>query len=145
MPADKRQIVLVLLQSACIVFLLFSGQLLIHNIAFLLMQVFGLLFIFWAILAYKLNKTQTTELPKGFFLVTKGPYEIIRHPIYAGILLVMAGYVQGDISIIRFLVFIGLIIITLVRVGYEETYLGQKIKEYALYKTKTHRLIPYLY
>ena len=145
MLSDKKQLILLGIQIISTGYILVSGPLFIQNIPFLLMQIFGILLILWSLLAIKLNKTEAGKLPPGYFLTTRGPYEIIRHPIYAGMLLTMAGFVQGYGSLARFLVFIILIIATLIRISFEENFLTQQQKIYAGYKSKTHKLIPYLY
>jgi protein-S-isoprenylcysteine O-methyltransferase Ste14 len=129
------------------VYLFFSGPLFIQNLPILLTQVFGLLLIAWAGLAIQLNKPHrgTTNLPQGYFLVTKGPYEIIRHPIYAGVMLLMSGYVQGEPSMLRYLVFVAFFVALLLKLLNEESVLEKEVKDYEDYRKKTHKLIPYLY
>jgi protein-S-isoprenylcysteine O-methyltransferase Ste14 len=129
------------------VYIFFSGPLFITNLPILLTQVFGVLLIVWAVLAIQLNKhhRSATQLPQGYFLVTKGPYEIIRHPIYAGIMLFISGYVQGEPSLLRYLVFALLFVMLLLKLLYEESVLEKQVKDYEEYKKKTQRLIPYLY
>lgn len=129
------------------VYIFFSGPLFIHNIPILLTQIFGLLLIAWAVLSLRLNRAHSgsNKLPEGMFLVTKGPYEIIRHPIYAGVLLLISGYVQGHPSLLRYLVFTVLFVALIMKMLYEEKVLEEHIKDFEVYKKKTHKLIPYLY
>ena len=129
------------------VYIFFSGSLLIHNIPILLTQVFGILLVIWAILAIQMNQHHrgTHKLPEGYFLVTKGPYEIIRHPIYAGIMLFLSGYVQAEPSLLRYLVYALFFIMLLMKLLYEEAVLEAEVKDYKEYQKKTHRLIPFLY
>lgn len=147
MLTDRRSIILLILQILPTLFVLTTGPLFIQNIPFLLTQIFGFLLIGWALLARQVNKHK--ELAKGgargSFLVTKGPYEIIRHPIYAGYLLVMAGYVQGYISFLRFIAFLLFLLVTLLKMEHDEHLINAREKSYEDYKTKTHRLIPYFY
>ena len=127
-------------------YLLFSGPLLIQNIPILLTQIFALLLIVWAFLSIKLNTHhETRTLPDGYFLVTKGPYEIIRHPIYAAVLLFFSGYVQGAPTLLRYLVFCGFFVAILMNMLLEEKMMEKHSKDFAIHKKRTHKLIPYLY
>lgn len=147
MKPDNRPHVFLSVAIIAAVYILFSGPLFIQNLPILLTQTFGLLLIIWAILSMKLNKHhgETHTLPEGYFLVTKGPYEIIRHPIYAGVLLFLSGFVQGAPNLLRYLVFIVFFAAILMKMILEEKVLEAHIKDYMPYKKKTHKLIPYLY
>jgi len=128
-------------------FIIGTGPLfVVRNITFLMVQIFGLLLIVWALLAQKVNKKHTNHaLPKGYFFLNKGPYEIIRHPIYAGILLIMSSLIEYNFVILRVLAFgilIGAFVMKMLR---EEYMLGQNIEDYNEYKKKTNYLIPYLF
>jgi protein-S-isoprenylcysteine O-methyltransferase Ste14 len=127
------------------VFVLFSGPLLASTLLHLLIQVLGVLIILWAILARRANKTkEASALPSGYFFITKGPYEIIRHPIYAGYLVFMLSLVEDDPTFLRFiaiLVLLGMIMIKIVR---EEQVMLKEVKTYQTYKVKTKAIIPYL-
>jgi protein-S-isoprenylcysteine O-methyltransferase Ste14 len=127
-------------------FIILTGPIIIQNIPLLLTQFFGFLLIGWSLLSIKINKhISTRSLPKENFLVTKGPYEIIRHPIYAGVLLIMAGYVQEELSLTRFFAFVIVLVAIILKIIYEESLLDHHVKEYAQYKAKTHKIIPYIY
>jgi len=146
MPTDKKALLFNGISLIAILYLLTTGPLFIQNLPFLFMQIFGILLIFWALLASKVNKHRHEDkLPKGTFLITKGPYEIIRHPIYAGLLLIMAGFAQGYITIPRFIAFAVILFFVLMKIIYDESILDEHVKEYEEYKKKTHRLIPYFF
>ncbi len=80
-------------------------------------------------------------------LVTNGPYSLVRHPIYSGIIFLFLGYTLSFCSII------GTVIITSFfifwfrkRIELEERMLIQKYGyEYLSYMNKTSRLIPFIY
>lgn len=126
-------------------FILLSGPLFTHTVIYILVQVFGLLLILWAVITQKVNKShQKHTLPNGYFFLTKGPYEIIRHPMYAGYLLIMTSFVEVDFTFLRLIALLILIIVLALKIIREEYTMTKEIKEYQDYKAKTKAIIPYL-
>ena len=80
-------------------------------------------------------------------LVQDGPYRLIRHPGYSGSLLVWAGYSLGLGSWIALVVTAGLLLAVYSwRINAEESMLLSTFGEqYAQYRRRTKRLIPFLY
>jgi len=146
MSPKMQSNLLLAVEGLCIVFIFVTtGSLVAQNLTFLLIQIFGALLIAWSYLALKVNRIK--HVPGfGNFWAMHGPYEIIRHPIYAGILLIMSGYVQWYMTVPRFLVFIVLIGVILVKMQSDEHVLEELFKdEYRTYMSKTHKIIPYFY
>ena len=129
------------------VYIVFSGPIFIQNLPILLTQTFGLLLIIWAVLSIKFAKHhgESPKLPEGYFLVTTGIYEIIRHPVYAGALLFLSGFVHGAPTFLRYLAFILFFAAILMKMIHEEKILEKHSKDFLPHKKKTHKLIPYLY
>jgi protein-S-isoprenylcysteine O-methyltransferase Ste14 len=82
-------------------------------------------------------------LPDVRGLVTRGPYRLVRHPLYLGELTAALGIVVGARrwapALAAWLVCLGL---QLVRTKYEERSLRAEFPEYAPYAARTKRLIP---
>lgn len=82
-------------------------------------------------------------LPDVRGLVTRGPYRLVRHPLYLGELTAALGIVVGAQrwapALAAWLVCLGL---QLVRTKYEERSLRAEFPEYAPYADRTKRLIP---
>jgi len=82
-------------------------------------------------------------LPDVRGLVTRGPYRLVRHPLYLGELTAALGIVLGAQrwapALAAWLVCLGL---QLVRTKYEERSLRAEFPEYAPYADRTKRLIP---
>jgi len=82
-------------------------------------------------------------LPDVRGLVTRGPYRLVRHPLYLGELTAALGIVIGAQrwapALAAWLVCLGL---QLVRTRYEERSLRAEFPEYAPYADRTKRLIP---
>lgn len=87
------------------------------------------------------------EILEGHKLVTHGVYERIRHPMYTANFLqaiaqalLLPNWIAGPSCFVAFLLLFTL------RVGAEEGMMSEKFgEEYARYKSKTKRLVPYLW
>lgn len=145
MGHDKKSQLFTWISIICFLFLLITGPITdIKNLTSLLVQIFGLLLVLWALITKKISHKEYHKLPKGIFFIKIGPYEILRHPVYAGLLLYISSSLQYNFSVIRvliFFLFIGAIIMKIIR---EESYTQQYLPEYKEYKQKTKALIPYL-
>ncbi|HEX3423493.1 MAG TPA: isoprenylcysteine carboxylmethyltransferase family protein [Sphingomicrobium sp.] len=77
-------------------------------------------------------------------LVTHGPYSLIRHPIYTGILLMMAGTAVGLTPIWWSVMLVaGIYFIRSARA--EESYMTERFPDaYPAYKSRTKMLVPFL-
>ena len=88
-------------------FIFLSGPVFTPTVLYNLIQIFGLLLIIWALITIKVsNRHHHRHLPKGYFFLDTGPYEIIRHPIYAGFLLIMFSVVEIEFTFLRLVAFI---------------------------------------
>jgi len=81
-------------------------------------------------------------LPEARGLVTRGPYRLVRHPVYLGELGAFAGLVIGAPTSWNFSVAAVLVAAQLVRMRLEEQALEREFPEYAPYATRTPRLLP---
>ncbi len=81
----------------------------------------------------------------GRGLKTRGPYAVVRHPIYASYLLIQSGYVLQSLSLRNILVFALASTCNIGRALAEEKLLAQS-RAYRTYRAKVRRrLIPYLW
>jgi protein-S-isoprenylcysteine O-methyltransferase Ste14 len=82
-------------------------------------------------------------LPEARGLVTRGPYRLVRHPVYLGEILACAGLLVGGFSAWNVGCFVVLCASQRVRMGLEERALEETFPEYAAYAARTPRLIPW--
>lgn len=102
----------------------------------------GLAFAVWARRRLGSNWSARPAMKIGHELITSGPYRIVRHPIYTGILLAWFGFglVWGLISMGVFLLFA---VIFISRIPREEAYMMQLFPDqYPAYRARTKALIP---
>ena len=77
-------------------------------------------------------------------LVTKGPYRLVRHPIYAAVLIFVWAGVASHGVIDNVLAAIVATASIAVRIGAEEQLLLQAYAQYAEYERGTKRIIPFV-
>ena len=84
-------------------------------------------------------------LPEARRLVTRGPYALVRHPLYLGEIVALAGVALQYLSAWALLL-LGLVsAFQLLRMKYEERVLFQIFPEYGDYMARTARLVPVVY
>jgi protein-S-isoprenylcysteine O-methyltransferase Ste14 len=105
----------------------------------------GILFAVWAREHLGRNWSRSVTIKEGHELITTGPYGLVRHPIYTGILIGFLGMAIA-ISEVRGLVVVGLIFLAFwIKLRMEEEWMRSQFGEtYAAYSRRTAALVPYL-
>jgi protein-S-isoprenylcysteine O-methyltransferase Ste14 len=99
-----------------------------------------------AVFALGRRFTGLVAIQEGHRLETGGLYRHIRHPSYAGMLLYMAGYVLVFRCWLGLLLVAATLAILLARMNAEEALLQNEFGEqYASYRRRTWRLVPWVY
>lgn len=107
--------------------------------------VFGLGVCLWARAVLGRNWSGVVTLKEEHELIVRGPYQFVRHPIYTGLLTMLAatviyqGHLGGIIGLV--LVFVSLWIKLSEE---EELMLKQFPDQYAAYRERVKRIIPFL-
>jgi protein-S-isoprenylcysteine O-methyltransferase Ste14 len=83
-------------------------------------------------------------LPEARGLVTRGPYRIIRHPVYLGELTAAAGLLIAGSTLANLLLFSTFAAAQTMRMRMEERELTRAFPEYSDYAARTPRLLPRL-
>jgi len=85
------------------------------------------------------------ELKRAARLVTSGVYRWIRHPMYSAVLLAMLAAVLADPRAWRLAVWLALLGVLILKAQREERYLLQRFTQYAQYRARTWRLLPWVW
>jgi protein-S-isoprenylcysteine O-methyltransferase Ste14 len=127
------------------VFIFLSGPIVTPTVLYILIQVFGILLIVWSIITRRVTRPQRRHsLPQGYFFLTHGPYEIIRHPIYAGFMLIVLSVVEIEFTFLRLVALLILCAAIMMKIIREEHTMMLDVPEYKEYQAKTKAIIPYL-
>ncbi len=106
----------------------------------------GLLFAVWARDHLASNWSSAVTIKQGHELITSGPYGVVRHPIYTGIL---TGFLGTAIALSQVRGVIGLVLIFVVlwaKLRKEEQWMQSQFGEtYAAYAQQTAALVPYIF
>lgn len=100
----------------------------------------------WAIAVLGRFFSLTVRVAEDHRVVDTGPYRLVRHPSYTGIMITLAGLgfaVQSWTALLVLLVIFGVAYGYRIRVE-EKTLLSELGSDYANYMKRTKRLVPYL-
>jgi len=106
----------------------------------------GMVFAGWARFSLGGNWSSNVTIKQDHTLVSSGPYRIVRHPIYTGLLIALSGtaIVLGELRC-----FLGVLIAAIAwkyKSINEEAFMVQKFGEqYTQYRTQVKGLVPYIW
>ena len=143
---SRKSFILIVIQFSSFVYFGITGNLFAKGFL-LFFQITALLIGLYAIAVMKIgNFNIQPEVKATAKFVVKGPYKIIRNPMYLSILLFFGIAVIHDFSFIKLAVFLALTTSLLLKIFSEEKFLKARFKDsYHSYKQKTYRLIPYVF
>ncbi len=139
-------IVLVGMQFACLFLLIISGPLFKFNQYIILLESFSVILALWAIGVMQASKLNVfPDIRQGAILIRKGPYRIIRHPMYLAVIIFALSLLLMRFTGFRLITFLVLVVDLVMKIEYEESLLIKEFKEYKKYRAKSYKLIPFLY
>ena len=112
----------------------------------LLLTCAGILFAAWARITLGRNWSASVTVKQDHALIRRGPYSIVRHPIYSGLLLAMLGTALV-IGQVRCLLATAILFVAWsIKLRIEETFMLQQFgPEYAQYQREVKGLIPLVF
>lgn len=141
-----KSLLFVLVQFLSLGLIALSGPLFADSPYLLIIELLGIALGIWAVLVMRIGNFNITPDPFMWTkLVSNGPYELIRHPMYLALLVTTLPLIVNHFSILRALVWLILLIGLLLKLNYEEGLLVQQLEGYPKYRAKSWKLIPFLY
>lgn len=106
----------------------------------------GVLFAIWARVHLGGNWSGSVTVKKDHTLIRSGPYRIVRHPIYTGLLVGAVGGVITVGTIRGFLGVVLLVVVFRIKSLLEERFMqGQFGSQYLSYKRDVKALVPFIW
>lgn len=136
---------LVIAQFALLLYLTYTGVF-AKGMILKLMQLIGIGISVWGVLAMRIGNFNIQPEVRATTLVQNGPYRWIRNPMYLGILLFFGASLISNFDLRRVISFLLLIIVFLLKISREETFLENHFgANYLNYKSKTKKILPFLF
>jgi protein-S-isoprenylcysteine O-methyltransferase Ste14 len=105
----------------------------------------GLLFAVWAREHLGRNWSRSVTIKQDHELITTGPYALVRHPIYTGILTGFLGMAVAISQLRGFIVLVLIFFVFWMKLRMEEQWMRTQFGQtYATYVHQTAALVPYL-
>ncbi|MHB8753671.1 MAG: methyltransferase family protein [Candidatus Acidiferrales bacterium] len=110
-----------------------------------LLCILGTSFTLWARRIIADNWSSDVAFKKEHELVEKGPYSIVRHPIYTGMLIMFLGTAIVGGAVAQFVAFVLVCVGFWIKIKQEESLLAAHFpNEYPAYQKRTRRIIPFI-
>jgi protein-S-isoprenylcysteine O-methyltransferase Ste14 len=112
----------------------------------LALTVFGIGFSIWARLTLGENWSASVTIKQDHSLIVRGPYRIVRHPIYTGILFALLGSALQRGLVRSFIAILFCVASFWIKLTLEEQFMVQRFGgEYLNYRRHVRALVPFLF
>lgn len=146
MTGRAKSLTLVAVQFCCLAAIALTGPIFARQPMLLVIELLGIGLGLWAIVAMRpFNFNITPDVKVEGYLVERGPYVWIRHPMYASLILIGLALVVAHPTPLRWTILALLIIDLVVKLRFEEGLLSAHYETYAAYMQRSKRLIPYVW
>lgn len=145
-PVSGVSWLLVTLQFLSLLYLSLSAPLLSGHLSSLILELAGIMMVMTGLIQLNWRSFSVFPEPRpDGQLETKGIYAIIRHPMYAGILLLSMILVFEFPSALRIFSLMILTSVFLIKIKKEERLLEKKYTAFTDWKKTSNRLIPFIW
>jgi protein-S-isoprenylcysteine O-methyltransferase Ste14 len=105
----------------------------------------GIGFAVWARVHLGTNWSSRPAIRENHTITRTGPYAIVRHPIYTGILTGILGTAIATGSLLVFVCLVIILVLFLLKIRMEEQFLLEEFgEEYAQYRREVRALVPWV-
>lgn len=133
-----------LITILAILALLLSGNLLPSSLPVITGQLLAVALSIWARRSFHNQQFSIHAEPSAGPLLSAGPYQFIRHPMYAAALLLVWASIAGHLWWGTAVIGLVVTVVIAIRIMAEETLLRVNFPGYSEYSRKTKRIIPFI-
>jgi protein-S-isoprenylcysteine O-methyltransferase Ste14 len=143
-PLNAASFAALMVLLVAVLVLLFRTSLFARGPVAIGLQIAGFALVLWARATFGMRSFHATARPTEGGLVTTGPYRFVRHPIYAGLTLIIWAGVLTHGRMLDWILAGVITVGTFVRLIAEERLVTMRYPEYADYARRTRRLVPFV-
>ena len=114
------------------------------SVVVIALQLLAVSIAIWARRSFPTKTFRVDATPSAETVIRRGPYRLIRHPMYCAALLFIWAAVLSHLSDWTMAIGVVVTIIAALRVILEERFLRDRYPEYAAYAQVTKAIVPYL-
>jgi protein-S-isoprenylcysteine O-methyltransferase Ste14 len=130
---------------AAIIVLAVTGNLFTSSPFVIAAQVAAVGLNLWARGSFQKGTFRVSAVPGGTSIIRRGPYRVIRHPMYSAALIFIWAAVVSHLSVLTLAIGIVATVVAIARVFAEERLLRARYPEYHDYTRSTKALVPYVF
>jgi len=128
-----------------VILLAATGNLFSSSVIVIAAQLLAAVIAIWARRSFPTKTFRVDAIPSAETVIRRGPYRLIRHPMYSAALLFIWAAVLSHLSLWTTTIGAVVTIITTLRVAFEERFLRDRYPQYAAYAQATKAIVPYLF
>ena len=116
------------------------------GVVWLSIEIAGIILAFWAIIVMQTkSRVSIAPLPReGAQLLEKGPYRVIRHPMYTSLIVMFIPLIVTHYNQTRLILLLVMYANLWVKLLFEEKILASHFEGYSNYMLRTWRIIPWV-
>ena len=143
----KRELfIFYIIEAVIICLLILSGHPLAKHPLLIFVQIAGLWIVIWTVWTNRVKRFRVSlDLPPETRFVAKGPYNLVRYPVYTALLVITLTLAIDRLEIEAFALWFLLLAVFIFDIRYEDRLYTSYFGDYPLYRDRTARLIPYVY